>query len=106
MEKKFNGGQLVATAAVKYIAEKVDPFLTFMKGCITRHYHGDWGDVDDDDRKVNEDSLKLGERVFSVYKIPSELLKDIPEEYSLDTKIWIITERDRSVTTVLLPSEY
>ncbi len=56
---------------------------------------GDWGDLSDDDMAENEFSLKEGFRLLSSYQLP-----DTGE------KIWIITEADRSITTLLLPEEY
>jgi hypothetical protein len=61
---------------------------------LVRHIAGDWGDVDAHDRRENELSLVHGFRLLSAYTLNS------------GTKIWIITEADRSVTTVLLPKEY
>jgi len=61
---------------------------------IQRHVVGDWGDICAEDRQVNADALQYGARLMSVYAItPSE-------------KLWIITEADRSCTTLLLPQEY
>ena len=68
-----------------------------MCSLLNRHATGDWGDLDPEDAKLNDAALTSGEdRIFSVYKRDG-----IP-----DGKIWIITERDRSATTVLFPSEY
>lgn len=61
---------------------------------IERHHSGDWGDVDEADREENEFSLAEGLRLFSVYHATNGM------------KFWIITEADRSVTTVLLPEDY
>lgn len=61
---------------------------------LGRHARGDWGDVDAEDRKTNDDAVKYGARILSVYTTKS------------GTKIWIITEADRSATTILLPDEY
>ena len=61
---------------------------------LARHVVGDWGDLDEDDRAENELSIREGFRLLSAYH-----LRD-------GTRIWIITEADRSSTTVLLPSEY
>ena len=60
---------------------------------ITRHASGDWGEVGAEDWAENELSLKEGFRLFSVYR-------------ARDQKFWIITEADRSATTILLPSDY
>ena len=61
---------------------------------LQRHHAGDWGDVDDHDRQANDAALQDGSRLFSVYHSAQR------------EKFWIITESDRSVTTVLLPSDY
>ncbi len=61
--------------------------------CVDRHKSGDWGEVDQEDWQTNDYSVKNGLRILSSYTINDE-------------KIWIITEADRSVTTVLFPSEY
>lgn len=65
-----------------------------MLQAMRRHARGDWGDLDEDDRRANDDALKNGGRLFSAYKTKT------------GTNFWIITEADRSATTVLLPSEY
>lgn len=65
-------------------------------GSLIRHKNGDWGnreDVGEHDWQVNDEAVKCGSRILSVYKY-----KDI--------KYWIITEADRKTTTILLPSEY
>ncbi len=63
---------------------------------LKRHYTGDWGDLSAEDKRANDTAVKSGEgRVFSAYVLPDGV-----------TKIWIITEADRSATTVLLPSDY
>jgi len=61
---------------------------------LRRHLHGDWGDCDPEDAKENDRSLEAGFRLLSVYRSSSGI------------KFWVITEADRSVTTVLLPEEY
>ena len=60
---------------------------------LRRHMSGDWGDLDTDDLDANEDALHTDARIFSVYIIQG-------------VKFWVITEADRSSTTILLPSEY
>ncbi len=55
---------------------------------------GDWGDLDDEDKKENELSVKQGFRILSAYNLEN------------GEKVWVITEWDRSVTTILLPEEY
>jgi hypothetical protein len=61
---------------------------------LVRHASGDWGDLCEDDKRENEYALKDGARIFSAYQL------------STGVKVWVITEADRSVTTLLLPSEY
>ena len=88
-ESKFPLGQIVITRAAdeKLIAEDVG-------AALARHAQGDWGDLSEYDRQENELALKQGFRLLSVYHAAD------------DTKFWIVTERDRSVTTVLLPDDY
>ena len=62
--------------------------------CLRRHLAQDWGDLDADDRRANERALASGERLFSAYDLRN------------DRRMYIITEADRSVTTLLLPNEY
>ena len=63
---------------------------------------GDWGYCDTDDKAVNDDAVRLGNRIISSYAIdPKKPCKG----YGNNT-IWIITESDRSTTTILLPDEY
>jgi len=81
---KFN---LTSNASSKIAMEDV---LIALK----RHHAGDWGDVCPADRDANEWAVKNGERLFSVYHDP------------YGVKFWIITERDRSITTVLMPEDY
>jgi hypothetical protein len=88
---KFSPGRVVATPGVleAFKASGDDPVAY-----LIRHIGGDWGDVDEHDRKENELSLRHGLRLLSVYTL------------STGIKFWVITEADRSVTTFLLPSEY
>ena len=61
---------------------------------LRRHMSGDWGELSDEDVKENEFSLREGLRLLSAYQTGK------------GQKLWIITEADRSATTILLPSEY
>ena len=63
-------------------------------GALFRHQHGAWGNVGREDWQANERALRQGERLLSVYKTAD------------GTKFWIITEWDRSLTTILLPEDY
>ena len=86
---KFPLGQLCATPAA--LAELTHEDI---QTALKRHLGGDWGDLDDEDKAENELSLEKGFRLLSAYKGAN------------GTKFWIITENDRSITTVLLPSDY
>lgn len=92
---KFNLGQIVATRGVLAIAEQSE-LLPFLQ----RHASGDWGIVGEEDSQTNNDALKDGDRLLSAYLLPKSAKRDTEE------KIWIITEWDRSATTILLPEEY
>ena len=61
---------------------------------LVQHARGDWGEVGEEDAAANEDALVHGRRLLSAYRTPD------------DTRFWVITEWDRSVTTVLLPEDY
>ena len=88
---KFSLGRVVATpGALAALEDARESSLGF----LMRHESGDWGEVCDSDRQENEFALDKMLRIFSVYH-----LRD-------GTKIWIITESDRSLTTVLLPEDY
>ncbi len=88
---RFNPGQLVATpGALTEIEASGDSLV----GYLNRHIAGDWGDLDEHDRKENDLGLKHDLRILSAYILSSGV------------RIWIITEADRSSTCVLLPEEY
>jgi len=86
----FRLGQIVATRGVLKHLERhgiqADPYLR-------RHVRGDWGDVPPEDALANDRATKEGSRILSSYQIAGR-------------KVWLITEADRSVTTLLFPSEY
>jgi hypothetical protein len=87
----FDLGQLVATpgalAALEKTGQNAMEFLT-------RHVRGDWGELSRDDKDENQLSLEKGFRLLSSYRTIA------------GDKLWVITEADRSVTTLLLPEEY
>ena len=88
---KFQLVKTVATpAALEALAEANQQPLAF----LARHARGDWGECDPEDAAANDDAVQHGDRITSIYR-PSK-----------GTKIWIIIEADRSVTTVLLPEDY
>ena len=87
----FDLGQLVATPGALAALEKSgESPMNF----LSRHVTGDWGELDEEDRKENQSSLTKGFRLLSSYKT------------NAGEKVWVITEADRSVTTLLLPEEY
>ena len=86
---KFQLGQVFATAG----AVAAFPAETLL-ACLERHARGDWGDLDPEDRAANEAALSSGGRLLSSYRVPER------------GKVWVITEHDRSATTVLLPEDY
>jgi hypothetical protein len=88
-ESSFALGRVVITAHAKDVLHPADVSL-----CLARHARCDWGDIGDADRRENELSLTQELRLFSVYHDRN------------NTKFWIITEADRSVTTILLPEDY
>ena len=83
--------------------ENDEQFKDFIAKCLERHLAGDWGDVDPTDWKSNEQALEEGSRLFSVYKTERPCTESV---YGVEHRIWIITEADRSATTVLFPSEH
>ncbi len=91
---RFSFGQLVFTRGVNdRVADDVQ-FAKFVTESLGRHAKGDWGDLGQEDKQENDFSLKKGFRLLLAYE-----RNGLP-------KIWIITEADRSATTVLFPDEY
>lgn len=91
---KFKLGQIVATPEALDLLEErgVSAY-----GFLERHVQGDWGDVSTEDWLANDQALVDETRLISVYHIPDDEGEDV---------IWILTEADRSATTILLPSDY
>lgn len=88
----FQLGRVVATAGVaNWIS--LSSNSEFVQTSLSRHSIGDWGELCDEDKTLNNQAVKEGNRILSAYSYNNE-------------KIWIITESDRSCTTVLFPSEY
>lgn len=84
-------GQLVATPGALTAFEAAGEHPLFL---LARHARGDWGVVDAEDWRANDHALQAGARLLSAYRLAT------------GTKVWIITEADRSATTLLLPEEY
>ena len=91
--KIVNLGKTVATAGVSNWVKNNPSTMDAVIAALHRHENGDWGEVDKEDWELNNQAVESGNRLLSSYVIEGE-------------KIWIITEWDRSSTTVLFPSEY
>ena len=99
-------GELLFTQSLSQLAQKHLHASIFMMECYTRHRNLDYGDICDEDKRINEDAVTSGARILSSYKIPEEL-----REHCRDDKLWVITEAqnqdgNRLCTTILFPSEY
>jgi hypothetical protein len=86
---KFPLGRIVSTPSVLDSVPNTE-----ILAALERHASGDWGDLDEDDREANERALLEDTRLLSAYRSREGV------------KFWIITEHDRSVTTILLPEDY
>lgn len=87
----FPLGQVVATVGA---LEALETAKQSPHEFLARHMTGDWGDLVEEDRVANDEALVYDNRILSAYTTSDE------------TRLWVITEWDRSVTTLLLPSEY
>ena len=87
----FALGQVVATPGA---LDLLDRSVTNAHDLLQRHQGGDWGSVPPEDAEENEKSIATGCRILSSYWL------------NVTERLWIITEADRSVTTLLLPDEY
>jgi len=87
----FTLGQTVATPGAIQALEKAGQLASHF---LVKHALGDWGDLCDEDKTANDEALADDLRILSAYRLED------------GTKIWVITEADRSSTTVLLPEEY
>ena len=82
----FSSGEILATPGALGLGVDLMPYLL-------RHLTGDWGDVDEFDKQQNDLAVKEGSRILSAYQTPAG-------------KLWVLSEADRSATTLLLPDEY
>ena len=92
MAALFPLGRLVATPGALALL-KMSASEDLLPALLERHQSGDWGEVPPEDARENEFSVRHGFRIISSYQVAGE-------------KLWGITERDRSATTLLLLSEY
>ena len=89
----FTLGQVVMTQGIHQLVFEDKLNFADLMTMLLKHQAGDWGEVDVEDREVNDRALATNEHLVSVYTIN-------------ETRIWVITEADRSSTTILLPEEY
>jgi len=89
---KFPLGQIIGTPRALRVLDtaRQAPWEYIIK----RHAQGDWGDMCNEDHEANERALLEGDRLMSAYTLPTGV------------KVWVITEADRSATTIMLPEEY
>jgi hypothetical protein len=90
MTELFNMGRCCITPGAKAEIDELDYLPATL---LNRHHQGDWGDLEPEDIVANNRALIFGDRLFSAY-----ILQGV--------KFWVITEADRSSTTIMLPSEY
>ena len=90
VNSKFELGRMVITAN----ANKELDIPSVLQILLARYMQGDWGNLCESDKQLNDSALKYGDRIFASYTDAN------------DRKFWIITEADRSATTVLLPEDY
>lgn len=92
----FEPGQIVLTRAVYDLIDDDREFCRFVLDSFKRYLTCDWGDISGSDKAACDAAVKNGEdRIFAAYKDPKS-----------NQRIWIITEWDRSATTILFPSDY
>lgn len=106
--KKEDLGQLVATQAVADLQKDNKDFSKFLNSCVVRYLNEDWGDLDAEDKEANTNAVESGDdRILASYEFPLDASwKTLNSWGEQENKIWIITEWDRSVTTILFPGEY
>ena len=93
--RKFELGRVVMTRGVADEMEEDDAFQEFCNEALKRYVKGDWGDLSKKDKMANDKAVEIGERLLAAYIYPKT-----------QEKIWIITEWNRSATTLLFPHEY
>ena len=95
----WESGCLMMSSMVFSATMEHPPFRSFVHKCVGRHLSCDWGDCCPEDSALNDLALAEGGRILSAYNIPGGL-------FGMSDRLWIITEVDRSYTTILFPSEY
>jgi hypothetical protein len=100
-KSSFETGKLLHTASVNDTAKSNPLFALFLMQCINRHRNNDWGNCCKAVWESNDLALQKNNRIISIYHLPIDLKSIHPDE-----RLWVITEWDRSYTTILFPSEY
>lgn len=90
---KFELGMKVMTRGIQEAIKANTLTDRDIQSILAKHHNGDWGDLEQEDKQMNDDAIVNGDRILSAYQIRG-------------LKLWVVTEWDRSVTTVLLPEEY
>lgn len=93
--KKFQTGKVLLSQQVYERVEEDSNFSQYVLLALLKYKRCDWGDCCVEDKQANDSAIVNGDRIFATYIYPMD-----------NTKIWIITEADRSITTVLFPDEY
>lgn len=88
---KFELGEIVITPGALEVIDRLGADTTGR--LLARHHACDWGDLDDADKAHNDQALKRGHRLLSVYGQDGD-------------RLYVLTEQDRTVTTILTPMEY
>lgn len=96
---KFQIGQLVQTSGIAAESQNDPVFGHNIRAILNRYLKGDWGDMCDEDKKMNNNAVASGDdRILAAYNVPNSQTET--------KKVYIITEWDRSVTTILFANEY
>ena len=97
MQPKFEAGLVLITSGAVNALQKAAgaDYLRYAAELVARHQRGDWGTIEDGRRQANERAIEYGFRIHSRYDLPQG-----------SGHIWVVTEADRSTTTLLLPEEY
>lgn len=90
---KFKLGQVVVTRTINNDIADDSKFAKEVHESLARYINCDWGEMSEDDKAMNDEAITSGDRIFAGYETSKG-------------KIWIITEWDRSATTILYPDEY
>ena len=96
----FELGRVVATKRAFDLIEADERFKRYVSGCVTRYMMHDWGDLCDEDWDTNDKfARKKGGRILAAYDLPNYVENG-------EDQLWIITEEDRTVTTLFFPGDY